>query len=250
MHTHCFALPIAGRLFCKYKKVSLCLCCQPYALQLVARCQLYLTKPFEQLAKMKRQLYLRWLLLLLATFLLDNVTGHSASDKACGRPGIALPIEKMAQGVDITELELFPMAMEVKSRPPLFAFTCNGNRKFTHPDNETRVFNLPDQFDRVYPVSSDDSFSIGTTLFRHSRSFKMPRMQRAKLNLNLPWYGAFSQNARLRDLQRTLYREKKSVGEVSGRARMRSKLVNTRLTRSLLLLWGILLLLPVPLATL
>lgn len=174
--------------------------------------------PFQILpiSEMKQKRLFHWILLLLATFLWsDHVVSHSQSPKACGHRGIMLPIDKMAHGVDLTELELFPMSLNVQSRPPLFDLTCNGNRKFTHPGNETRVFNQPDQFDTVYPVASDDSFSIGTTIYRNSRIFKMQRKKLARLNLNLPWYGAFSANARLMDLQRTLYRDNKTVGEVS-----------------------------------
>lgn len=123
-------------------------------------------------------------------------------------------IEKMARGVDITQLDLTPSDLTLDNgyKRTIVSFTCDGALKWTTSDGT--AYERPDQIAgaNVQPAGqlrTSVDFSGDSEEYKRSRSLKVG------LEVDTVKYGAYSASIGLQDVMENLYKHNKSVAEVS-----------------------------------
>lgn len=129
--------------------------------------------------------------------------------------GLLIPgIEKMARGVDITELDLTPSDLQRANgyKRTIVAFTCDSDLKWATSDGAE--YARPDQIAgaNVLPAGQ-----LRTTvdLSGDSEEYKRSRSLKVGLEVDTVKYGAYSASSGLKDVMESLYRMNRSVAEVS-----------------------------------
>ena len=115
----------------------------------------------------------------------------------------------MAQGVDVTEFDLFPPDITAPTGflRPIFDFTCgrarNWNGEYAVPDQVESVINLP-----------AGSLSIQTRVNENMQQLKKSLAARVGLDLDAGMFGSFSASGGYKDAKEKMLKTEKSVSEV------------------------------------
>lgn len=102
-------------------------------------------------------------------------------------------VSRMARGIDITSLELFPEDISQSSgfRASLFDLTCDSGRKYKHPTIENFEFSVPDQIEAVNSVPGG-KLNPKSSYHESIDEYKTSLSVKVGLDVNTVEYGDYS----------------------------------------------------------
>ena len=129
--------------------------------------------------------------------------------------GLIPGVEKMARGIDITELDLFSTDLQQTNgfRNTIIDLTYDSGRKWKHPSDSTE-YNLPDQVAgiKANPAAALES---NTAIITDYDDYKDWRLVKVGLQADKDSYGSFSSSVGLKEVQESLYKSNRIIAEVS-----------------------------------
>ena len=149
---------------------------------------------------------------MFSVILLLLFCGNVLCGKACDNivPGIG----RMARGVDITTLDLFPTDLSFSNgfKAPLFEMSCDKRRRWSHPSNPSVFFELPDQVDAINTVPGG-AMNINTQMHHDLDQYKRQMAHKIGLNGKMQLVGTFSGSPSYQSAQEQLLKSNKTAIE-------------------------------------
>src|SRR5699024_5701212 len=148
------------------------------------------------------------LLLFVASISITFNSGTAV--QRCNNPYPGLV--RMARGVDITSLDLFPADLLGSNGfgRTLFEFTCNSNKKWSHPENSSHEFEIPDQIAGLNSLPSG-ALLVRTDFEQSMKQFKNWLAVNVGLDITAGLFGSFSASASYKESQEHIMRSNKSL---------------------------------------
>ena len=151
------------------------------------------------------------------TFLCCSLWSGAVLAKELCSGGLIPGIEKMARGIDITELDLFPTNLLQANgfRKTIMELTCDSQRTWKHPaDTQGVEYKLPDQ---VAGINTNPAGVLDTKVEISGDTTEIKKSWSVKVGLSVDTgsYGAYSASSGYKDVQENVYKNNRSVAEVS-----------------------------------
>ena len=128
---------------------------------------------------------------------------------------VVLPgIERMALGIDITKLDLFPTNFHQTNgfMKPVLDFTYKNNSKWVDPSND-QVYYKPDQVNAFNPLPSGN-LEAKSQVSGDSQTYKDSMDAKVGLSVDTVEYGKYSASVSYKDVQEQVFKYDGSVSEV------------------------------------
>ena len=110
---------------------------------------------------------------IVITYPLDPIAPRAFSGDKNYCKKMVPGLNRMAQGIDIAKLDLFPPDITSPSGflRPIFGYSCAVERKWYDPMDPSEEYDIPDQVESVIPVPTG-SLNIKTSSNENTKQFK------------------------------------------------------------------------------
>lgn len=152
--------------------------------------------------------------LFLCFFLTITSPLLASGESSCRNPYPGLV--RMARGVDITTLDLFPTNLLSANGfgRTLFEFSCKGGNTWAHPENGDLAFDVPDQVAGLNSLPSG-ALIVRTDFEQSLKQLKGWLAANVGLDVGSGLFGSFSASSSYRESQEQIMKSNKSLAEVS-----------------------------------